>query len=353
MIKIIHRVNNLDELKKIDKSYGVEVDIHALYPVLHIHLCHGRKARRRFGRAAGIPPGADGQRTDPASGKRVPRRAALHPLRRVPVDLPSLWRSGRSCLWGRLWWAHRRGANTSAERHRKRLDSAGSLFVLRCLRGGLPDANSAARPDAEMARYRPSRPAEQIAPAAGSRTLGMDGEEAAPIRGELALPIAHVEISAIDQFHQLWREPSTQLLDGLSHLHALGILHCKLRPQLFEVALLLLVTAAQAMHRKRHCASGTAGGVQMGHARQQHQTKHRRGSHHPRGHAGQRSGQRAGCSLKSRVRAWEDQPRAGRGRSRRTQINRCAGITLVGHPVWGESKQEFEAYRNGGRRRWD
>tara|TARA_B100001559_G_C16473710_1_gene610306 strand:+ start:1076 stop:1663 length:588 start_codon:yes stop_codon:yes gene_type:complete len=29
MIKIIHRVNNLDELKKIDKSYGVEVDIHA------------------------------------------------------------------------------------------------------------------------------------------------------------------------------------------------------------------------------------------------------------------------------------------------------------------------------------
>ena len=29
MIKILHRVNNLDELKKIDKSYGVEVDIHA------------------------------------------------------------------------------------------------------------------------------------------------------------------------------------------------------------------------------------------------------------------------------------------------------------------------------------
>ena len=29
MIKIIHRVNNLDELKKIDKTYGVEVDIHA------------------------------------------------------------------------------------------------------------------------------------------------------------------------------------------------------------------------------------------------------------------------------------------------------------------------------------
>ena len=29
MIKIIHRVNNLDELNKIDKSYGVEVDIHA------------------------------------------------------------------------------------------------------------------------------------------------------------------------------------------------------------------------------------------------------------------------------------------------------------------------------------
>lgn len=29
MIKIIHRVNNLDELAKIDKSYGVEVDIHA------------------------------------------------------------------------------------------------------------------------------------------------------------------------------------------------------------------------------------------------------------------------------------------------------------------------------------
>ena len=29
MIKIIHRVNNLNELKKIDKSYGVEVDIHA------------------------------------------------------------------------------------------------------------------------------------------------------------------------------------------------------------------------------------------------------------------------------------------------------------------------------------
>ena len=29
MIKIIHRVNTIDELKKIDKSYGVEVDIRA------------------------------------------------------------------------------------------------------------------------------------------------------------------------------------------------------------------------------------------------------------------------------------------------------------------------------------
>ena len=37
MIKILHRVNNLDELQKIDKSYGVEVDVHAYGKKLVVH----------------------------------------------------------------------------------------------------------------------------------------------------------------------------------------------------------------------------------------------------------------------------------------------------------------------------
>ena len=37
MIKILHRVNNLDELQKIDKSYGVEVDVHAYGRKLIVH----------------------------------------------------------------------------------------------------------------------------------------------------------------------------------------------------------------------------------------------------------------------------------------------------------------------------
>jgi hypothetical protein len=37
VIKILHRVNNLDELQKIDKSYGVEVDVHAYGRKLIVH----------------------------------------------------------------------------------------------------------------------------------------------------------------------------------------------------------------------------------------------------------------------------------------------------------------------------
>ena len=37
MIKILHRINNIDELVKIDTSYGVEVDVHAYGKKLVVH----------------------------------------------------------------------------------------------------------------------------------------------------------------------------------------------------------------------------------------------------------------------------------------------------------------------------
>jgi hypothetical protein len=37
MIKVLHRINSIDELKKIDPSYGVEVDIHAYGKKLIVH----------------------------------------------------------------------------------------------------------------------------------------------------------------------------------------------------------------------------------------------------------------------------------------------------------------------------
>lgn len=37
MIKVIHRINSLEELKKIDPAYGVEVDIHAYGDKLIVH----------------------------------------------------------------------------------------------------------------------------------------------------------------------------------------------------------------------------------------------------------------------------------------------------------------------------
>ena len=37
MIKILHRVNNIEELLKVDPSYGVEVDVHAFRERLVVH----------------------------------------------------------------------------------------------------------------------------------------------------------------------------------------------------------------------------------------------------------------------------------------------------------------------------
>jgi len=37
LIKVIHRINSLEELKKIDPAYGVEVDIHAYGDKLIVH----------------------------------------------------------------------------------------------------------------------------------------------------------------------------------------------------------------------------------------------------------------------------------------------------------------------------
>ena len=121
---------------------------------LHLHhLLHRARA------APAIPDGPqachvvilDNGRSE-LLGTPVPRGAALHPLRRLHEPLPGLRRRRRPRLRLGLSRAHRLGADPGAPRRAAGRPPAQRLDVLRALRGGLPDEDPAAGPDAALAR---------------------------------------------------------------------------------------------------------------------------------------------------------------------------------------------------------
>ena len=113
---------------------------------------HRAEARRRPGRAGSISCGAPGQRPVGDARHRVPGHAALHPLRRLHEPLPGLSRGRRPCVWLGLSRPDGCGADAVIERHRGDRTIAQCVDLLRPLRGGVPDADSAAQDDAALAR---------------------------------------------------------------------------------------------------------------------------------------------------------------------------------------------------------
>ena len=115
------------------------------------HLLDGAAARRRSGRARGLPHRHPRQRPLGAAGHPVPRGAALHPLRGVHEPLPGLRRHRRARLRLGLSRSHRRGADAGADRRALGQAPAQRLDLLRALRGGVPDEDPAAGADAALA----------------------------------------------------------------------------------------------------------------------------------------------------------------------------------------------------------
>ncbi len=89
---------------------------------------------------------------------RVRRHAALHPLRRLHEPLPRLSGGRRPRLRLGLSRPDGRGADALADWRRRGRPTAQRLDLLRPLRGGLPDAHSAAEDDAALARARVRAP---------------------------------------------------------------------------------------------------------------------------------------------------------------------------------------------------
>ena len=108
----------------------------------------------RSRRARGLSRRADRQRPQPDARRRVPRHAALHPLRRLHEPLPGLCRGRRPCLWLGLSRADGRGADAEPDRHRRGGGSAQRLDLVRALRERVPGQDPAAEDAAPLARAR-------------------------------------------------------------------------------------------------------------------------------------------------------------------------------------------------------
>ncbi len=82
----------------------------------------------------------------------VPRGAALYSVWRMHEPLPCLRRHRWPCVWLGLSGAHRRGADTGADRCEGGGQSAQCVDVLRQVRGRVSDEDPAAETDAALAR---------------------------------------------------------------------------------------------------------------------------------------------------------------------------------------------------------
>ena len=154
-----------------------------------------RRRSRRPGRISRRPAR---QRPLGDARRRVPRHAALHPLRRLHEPLPGLSRDRRPCLWLGLSGADGRGADAEPDRHRQGRQSAQRLDLLRALRRSLPGAHSAAEHDALVARARVRAPSVAGDRAHRARVLGLL-RQAAP-----ALRLCDVDRGAAPR---TWRRP--------------------------------------------------------------------------------------------------------------------------------------------------
>ena len=139
-------------------------------------------------RRAGDPDGPEachvvilGQRPLGAARQRVPRGAALHPLRRLHEPLSGLRRHRRPCLRLGVSRPDRRGADAGAHRRAHGGAPAQRLHLLRALRGGVPDEDPAAGPDAAVAQCRVQRGRQLAVLPAGPEGVGGGGEAAAPL----------------------------------------------------------------------------------------------------------------------------------------------------------------------------
>ena len=112
----------------------------------------------RSRRAGGISRRPARQRPLGDARRRVRGHAALHPLRRLHEPLPGLSRGRRPRLRLGLSRADGRRADALADRRRRGRPIAERVDLLRALRGGLPDAHSAAQDDAPLARARVRAP---------------------------------------------------------------------------------------------------------------------------------------------------------------------------------------------------
>ena len=138
-------------------------------------------ARRRSGRARGLPHRHPRQRPLGAARHPVPGGAALHPLRGVHEPLPGLRRHRRARLRLGLSGPDRRGADAGADRRALGQAPAQRLDLLRALRGGVPDEDPAAGADAALAGggVRRGRYAADVS--GGAQGLGCRGEAAAAL----------------------------------------------------------------------------------------------------------------------------------------------------------------------------
>ena len=141
--------------------------------LLHQFLL-GAAARARYRRPAGDAYRAAGQPAHRDTGQRLPRDAAVHPLRCLPEPLPYLRRRRRARL--RLGVPRADGLDThpAADLTRAEQGPAQRLHQLRPLRRGLPGRYSAAGAAAQPAPRRD--PAEAVtsalAPGAQAPRLG-------------------------------------------------------------------------------------------------------------------------------------------------------------------------------------
>ena len=128
-----------------------------------VHLAVDRGHPRR--RAAGVPPGAAGQRAHRRAGRRGRAGgAALHPLLRLPERLPGLRAYRRARLRLGLPGPDRRGPHPAADRHRRarrpeRVAAVRVLAVRRLLRrlpGEDRHPHHAGRPARPGGRRRPA-----------------------------------------------------------------------------------------------------------------------------------------------------------------------------------------------------
>ena len=128
-----------------------------------------------------VPRGAGRQRPLADARQRVPRDAALHPLRRVHEPLPRLSRGGRTRLRLGLRRSDGLGADPADRGARRGPQSSQRVHPQRAVRGSVSDGDSARRSDPQAPRARVRRAHHAAADSAGPARVGVHGPAPGPV----------------------------------------------------------------------------------------------------------------------------------------------------------------------------